>query len=81
MIHAFNPQMIVIGNSIARYREWLQPHVEATIQARFPFIPSFAAPIRFSELGETATAQGAIAFVLRELLEKPAAGGTHIHTV
>ncbi|MFC0213783.1 ROK family protein [Paenibacillus chartarius] len=71
MIHTMNPQMIVIGNSIARYRKWMQPHVEGAIQARFPFVPSFEAPIRYSELGETATAHGAIAYVLRELLERP----------
>jgi predicted NBD/HSP70 family sugar kinase len=70
MIHALNPQMIVVGGAISRYCRWLQPKLEATIRERFPFIPSFAAPIRFSELGETATAQGAIAYVLRELLEK-----------
>jgi predicted NBD/HSP70 family sugar kinase len=72
MIHAFNPQTIVVGGPISRYREWLQPKVEAAIQARFPFIPSFHAPIRYSELGDKATAQGAIAYMLRELLEKPA---------
>lgn len=73
MIHAFNPQTIVVGGPISRYRKWLQPKVEAAIQARFPYIPSFEAPIRYSELGDKATAQGAIAYMLRELLEKPAA--------
>ncbi|WP_197081179.1 ROK family transcriptional regulator [Gordoniibacillus kamchatkensis] len=76
MIHTLNPQMIVVGGAISRYRDWLLPKMEATIRARFPYIPAFEVPIRFSELGETATAQGAIAYVLRELLEKPGASAS-----
>jgi predicted NBD/HSP70 family sugar kinase len=72
MIYAFNPQMIVIGNSIARYEPWLDEIVEEAVKARFPFMTSYEVPIRYSALGEDAAARGAITLVILSWLERQA---------
>lgn len=70
MIHIFNPQMVVIGNVIEHYREWLDGSFDASLKTRFPPVRYHdEVLIRYSSLGDEACARGAAFVVIRHAMK------------
>lgn len=70
LVQAFNPQMVVIGNAIAAYREWIEESVERALASRFPFSHIKTVDIRYSELGDKACAIGAAYTGIRSMMKR-----------
>jgi predicted NBD/HSP70 family sugar kinase len=68
LVHIFNPQMVVIGNTFGKYQEWLSPHVEEAIRARILPVQKEIVQIRYSALEDQACAVGAASMVIRHLI-------------
>ncbi|WP_135554215.1 ROK family transcriptional regulator [Paenibacillus cymbidii] len=69
MMHTFDPQAVVVGNAIARYKRWLAPAIEQALGNRLPFVDYGSVAIRFSVLGDEACATGAVFLGIRRLFE------------
>lgn len=70
MIHTFNPEVVVIGNALAAYSEWLSKPVERTLVTRYPFRHVQSVDIRYSGLGENAAALGAAFMGIRNMMKR-----------
>ncbi|MBX6353462.1 MAG: ROK family transcriptional regulator [Thermoflavifilum sp.] len=71
MINGLNPSMVVIGNRVSQFGDWLLRPVEQTVQSR-SFVARYSAtPIRLSALGRDAIAVGAAALVLHHYFSGP----------
>lgn len=69
IIHTFDPQLVIIGNRMGKYRQWLHQHLQEAIEERFTHLRHDEVEIRYSELGEAACALGAAHLILRNILQ------------
>jgi predicted NBD/HSP70 family sugar kinase len=69
MILTFNPQLVVIGNQMGKYSQWLQPYMEEMINNRFSLVQKDSVEIRYSVLEDEACALGAAHLVIRNLMQ------------
>ncbi|SFU45475.1 ROK family transcriptional regulator [Alicyclobacillus macrosporangiidus] len=71
IINGLNPSMVVIGNRVAQFGDWLLRPVEQAVQNRSFVARNSATPIRISSLGRDAIAVGAAALVLHHYFSGP----------
>lgn len=64
IINTFNPEVIIIGNRIAQFKNWIKNPVERTLEERLPIYHQSNTDIRFSMLGDYSTALGASSFAI-----------------
>ncbi|WP_040226852.1 ROK family transcriptional regulator [Bhargavaea cecembensis] len=70
IIHAFNPDTLIIGNRLARFGEWLREPIDRVLEERLATHQGETPEIQFSLLGRDSCAVGAAAFRITGFLEK-----------
>lgn len=63
MMHTLNPQMIVIGNAMGQYADWIDEGVQQSLAERFSYMTDV--DVSYSSLGEDGCALGAVSSVIR----------------
>lgn len=69
LVHMFNPQLVVLGNQMGKYSEWLHPYIMKTMAARFSLVENEIVEIKYSQLGDEACALGAAHLTIRNILQ------------
>ncbi|MBA4602033.1 ROK family transcriptional regulator [Thermoactinomyces mirandus] len=64
IMNTFNPETIIIGNRIARFKNWIKKPIERILEERLPVYHQSNTDIRFSMLGDDSTALGAASFAI-----------------
>lgn len=72
IVHALNPQRIVIGGEIAQAGPWLQPAMQAVLAERLPAHARQNLTLAFSAHGEQAVVKGASWMAITRFFERQA---------
>ncbi|NTZ18760.1 ROK family transcriptional regulator [Paenibacillus sp. JMULE4] len=70
MMHALNPQMIVVGNAMSEYGPWINDQVQEVLSTRYSYVRSYQVQVRYSRLGEDSCALGAASSVIRSIMQQ-----------
>ncbi|MFZ7942551.1 ROK family protein [Neobacillus sp. 19] len=70
IINTFNPEMIVIGNRMARFENWLTNPIDRVLTERLSTYHKNIPTIRFSALGIYSSALGASSFAISKFLNE-----------
>ncbi|TCP27821.1 xylose repressor XylR [Scopulibacillus darangshiensis] len=69
IVNTFNPEVVVIGNRIARFKHWIINPITHILEERLSPYHKSNTEIRFSELGKHSIAIGAASFSISKFLE------------
>lgn len=75
IINTFNPEVIIIGNRIAQFKNWITNPIEHILDERLSIYHKANTEIRFSELRNNSTALGANSFSIASFFENRKIGG------
>lgn len=67
-INTFNPEMIIIGNRISRFENWLINQINRTLKERLSAFHQDSLNIKFSEMGYYSCALGASSLIISKFL-------------
>ncbi|MBM7540907.1 ROK family transcriptional regulator [Amphibacillus cookii] len=70
LIHTLNPSQIILNGGVAKAGKYLLPAIKATVKERALTASAKSTAICLSDLGDHATALGAVALILVELFAK-----------
>ncbi|MCR1834816.1 ROK family transcriptional regulator [Oceanobacillus caeni] len=68
IINTFNPEVIIIGNRMAQFENWIMNPIKRVLEERLSFYHKSNTAIRFSILGNYSTALGANSFAITNFL-------------
>ncbi|HHW10195.1 MAG TPA: ROK family protein [Firmicutes bacterium] len=71
LVHAFDPELVVVGGPLAQAGKWLLNPAQRTLQSRLMPGPARQVPLLISNLGLNACALGAAAHLLEERYKTP----------
>ncbi|WP_057914659.1 ROK family transcriptional regulator [Peribacillus muralis] len=70
IINTFNPEVIIIGNRMVQFKNWITNPIERTLEERLSLYHKSSTEIRFSILGDYSTALGASSFSIAGFLSE-----------
>ncbi|MEK4802980.1 ROK family protein [Oceanobacillus sp. FSL K6-0118] len=70
IINTFDPEIVIIGNRIAQFKNWIKNPIERILDERLSIFHKSKTEIRFSVLGNYSTALGANSFAITDFLSK-----------
>ncbi|HZG71664.1 MAG TPA: ROK family protein [Chondromyces sp.] len=70
IINTFNPEIIIIGNRMARFENWLTNPIDRVLTERLSTYHKSKTTVRFSALGIYASALGASSFAISKFLNE-----------
>ena len=69
IINTFNPEMIILGNRIARFESWITSSIYQTIDERLSTFHRESIKINFASLGKYSSVLGASSFAISAFLD------------
>lgn len=69
IINTFNPDMLIIGNRMARFENWIMNPIKSVLDDRLSAFHGNAVNLTVSSLGKYSNALGASAFVISKFLD------------